>query len=118
MTVGRVVSNRAYVGVGASSTIDIYTSAASDVLVDVTGWFGPSGGRFMPLTPARGFDSRKDIGGLVRFTGGAAQELDLLAAGVPAAATSAAMTLTATKTSTSTYVTAWPYDRRDRGRRT
>ncbi|MBA2390965.1 MAG: hypothetical protein H0V67_12015 [Geodermatophilaceae bacterium] len=111
MTLGRVVSNRAYVALGANATLDIHTSAASDVLVDVVGWFGPTGSRFMPLTPTRSFDSRNDIGGLVRFTGGAAQELDLLAAGVPAAATSVVMTLTTTQVSTSTYVTAWPHAR-------
>lgn len=109
MTVGRVVSNRAYVALGPGGTIDIHTSTATDVLVDAVGWFGPTGTRYMPVTPTRSFDSRNDIGGLVRFSGGSAQELDLVAAGVPAGATSVVMTVTATTMSTPTYVTVWPH---------
>lgn len=111
MTVGRVVSNRAYVALGSGGTITIYTSAATDVFVDVVGWFRPTGGRFVPVTPTRSFDSRIGLGGLVRFTGGSAQEMDLIAAGVPTGTKSVVMTVTATAMSTATYVTAWPHNR-------
>lgn len=107
--VGRVVSNRVYVALGAGRTVDIYASTATDVTVDAVGWFGPKGTRFVPITPTRSFDSRSGIGGLVRFTGGFAQELDLVAAGVPAGSASVIMTLTATGMSTATYVTAWAH---------
>lgn len=107
--VGRVVSNRAYVALGPNRTIDIYASTATDVTVDMVGWFGPSGTRYVPITPTRSFDSRNDIGGLIRFTGGVAQELDLRAAGVPSAGRTVVMTLTATELTLPTYVTAWSH---------
>jgi len=105
--VGRTVVNRVYVALGPGRTVDVYTSIATDVMVDVAGWFGPTGTRYVPLTPTRSFDSRNDIGGLDRFTGGSAQRLDLLAAGVPTTARTVVMTLTATGMSTSTWVAAW-----------
>ncbi len=108
-SVRRPVSNRVYVAVGPGRTIDVYTSTATDVLVDIVGFFGPGGTRFVPVTPTRSFDSRSHLGGLVRFTGGVSQQLDLRAAGVPTVASSVVMTLTATGLSTSTHVTAWPH---------
>ncbi|CAN5298622.1 hypothetical protein BH20ACT5_BH20ACT5_01390 [soil metagenome] len=109
--VSRVVSNRVYVELGANRTIDIHASTATDVLVDGVGWFGRNGARYVPVTPMRSFDSRNDIGGLVQFKGGVPQELDVVAAGVPAEARSVVLTLTGTGFGTPTYVTAWTHAR-------
>jgi hypothetical protein len=54
------VSNLAFVKVGEGGAIDLYTNTgATHLIVDVVGWFRPSAGdRFMPIGPARVFDSR------------------------------------------------------------
>jgi len=82
--------------------------AASDVVLDVVGWYGPGGtARFTPVAPVRAFDTRLAGGPL------AAGESRTFAvgvpAGLPAGTVAAVMTLTATQqTSPMTYLTAWP----------
>jgi hypothetical protein len=60
---GQVRPNMAIVPVGADGKIEVYAQGASDVIVDVTGWFEQapchaSAGRFVPLPVSRVFDSR------------------------------------------------------------
>jgi hypothetical protein len=58
--------NFAVVPVGHDGRISIYANTGGDLLVDVLGWFGPSGGavasgRFVPLpTSTRALDTRRD----------------------------------------------------------
>jgi hypothetical protein len=54
------VSNLALVKVGTGGAINLYTNVGSThLIVDVVGYFGlGSGDRFLPLNPARVFDSR------------------------------------------------------------
>jgi hypothetical protein len=54
------VSNLAFVELGVGGAIDLYTNAgATHLVVDVVGYFRPTeGDGFLPLNPARLFDSR------------------------------------------------------------
>src|SRR5204862_115715 len=42
-TAGESVADAAIVGLAADGTVCVYTSAASHVVVDLNGWFGPAG---------------------------------------------------------------------------
>ncbi|GAA2475266.1 CHAP domain-containing protein [Terrabacter carboxydivorans] len=54
---GAVVANQAVVGVGSDGRIRIKVSQATDVLVDVVGWY-PSFGNLTTTTPTRILDTR------------------------------------------------------------
>jgi hypothetical protein len=60
--VGVTVANFAIVPVGPNGAIDVYTAAGGHLVVDVLGWFGPSGatsaGRFVAVDPVRTLDTR------------------------------------------------------------
>lgn len=109
MVAGRVVANRVYVALAGDRSIDVYASARSDVLVDVVGWFGPTGKRYVPLTPVRAFDSRTGFGGAEELVAGQNQRIDLAVASLPPSAVAVVMTTTATVVSTSTHVTVWAH---------
>lgn len=55
-------ANGAIVKLGVDGAIDISSSAPTETLVDVTGWFRPAtdatAGRYVPITAQRAFDSR------------------------------------------------------------
>ena len=59
---GQMVANLVTVRLGGDGRIGLYTSIAADLLVDVFGYYSPSGatraGRFIPLTPQRLLDTR------------------------------------------------------------
>jgi uncharacterized protein YkwD len=58
--VGRARANSAIVPTGADGTICLTSNITTDVLVDITGWFGPQPARdFVPLTPIRLTDTRQ-----------------------------------------------------------
>ncbi len=111
MIPGRAVSNRVYVALGTGRTVDLYTSAGTDVVLDVVGWFGPTGRSYVPLSPYRAFDSRAGTLGLKRFTGGVTQDLDLRSSGLPEAARIVVLTVTATAFTTASFATVWTHDR-------
>lgn len=53
----QIVPNLVIAGVGTGGAIDLYTSAATHLVVDVMGWF-PTGGSLNATTPARLLDTR------------------------------------------------------------
>jgi LPXTG-site transpeptidase (sortase) family protein len=59
---GQMVANLVTVRLGGDGRIGLYTSIAADLLVDVFGYYSPSGatraGRFIPFTPQRLLDTR------------------------------------------------------------
>ena len=59
---GQMVANLVTVRLGGDGRVGLYTSIAADLLVDVFGYYSPSGatraGRFIPLTPQRLLDTR------------------------------------------------------------
>ena len=59
---GRTVANAVITPVSSAGDVCIYSSADTDVIVDVNGWFEP-GASFNPVAPARTFDTRPGHGG-------------------------------------------------------
>lgn len=63
---GQAVANRVLTGVSPDGTVDLYASAAADVVVDVVGWFGGTatdpGAQYHPLIPRRIVDTRNGTG--------------------------------------------------------
>ena len=58
--VGFATANSAIVPTAADGTICLTSDIATDVIIDITGWFGPQDGLdFVPLTPLRLTDTRQ-----------------------------------------------------------
>ena len=102
---GQTVPNRVVTGLSPDGRIDVLASRATHVLVDVVGWFGPSGAAagsggsvFHAVAPTRLVDSRNGTG-THRSAFGPAITRDVQTtgrAGIPAGATAAVVSLTAT----------------------
>ena len=59
MVPGRVTANLAVVPVDADGAFCVYTSVATELIVDLQGTFSPSGDlRFIAVNPARRLDTR------------------------------------------------------------
>lgn len=92
------VSNLAFVKLGTNGAIDLYTNTgATHLIVDVVGWFRPStGDRFLPVNPARLFDSRSGSA----FGPGDTQFAPVAgSSGIPADASSVVLNATSTQAS-------------------
>ena len=58
--VGLAKANSAIIPTAADGTICLTSDITTDVIIDITGWFGPRGGLdFVPLTPIRLTDTRQ-----------------------------------------------------------
>ncbi len=117
-TAGQTVPNMVIVPVGAGGQVSFFNeSGATDVLVDVLGWF-PAGSSFTGLQPARLLDSRNPGGatvdGAFAATGwiGPNQPINLPIlgrGGVPASGVGAvALNVTVTQPTAGSYLTVWP----------
>jgi hypothetical protein len=63
---GEARPNNTIVAVGAANSVCIYSTAATDIVVDVTGFFGTSGGlKYQPAGPARLLDTRTSSGSIM-----------------------------------------------------
>jgi hypothetical protein len=68
---GQIVANAAVVALSASDTLCVTANAATDVVLDVTGWYGPGGGDSTSVqTPTRLVDTRSALGGTRLPAGG------------------------------------------------
>jgi SpoIID/LytB domain protein len=114
---GSVVANGVVAPVGASGKVCIYSNVASDLLVDISGWF--AGSAFVGTTPNRFVDTRNGIGapkarvnagGVLRVpvAGAAVQRTDATPDAIPVDATAIAMNVTAVTPSAQGYLTVWP----------
>jgi hypothetical protein len=102
---GAVVSNLAAAAIGGDGTICITTSTATDVVVDVEGWFGSSGSLFVAQTPQRWADTRGGSGAAAPPGAGGT-----LTVGAPATSpvTGVLANITAVGPRGRGYVTAYP----------
>ena len=127
-TAGQVIPNRVIVELGADGSIDVYSSAATNVLVDISGYYtaaGGSGAGFVAeASPTRICDTRAAnpsglSGPAAQCNGagdsgepiGAAATLTVQAGGefgVPANATAVVVNVTAIAPATNTYLTVFP----------
>ena len=114
---GRVKANAAIVPAGAAGAVSIYVTDATDVIVDIDGYFQPATGQsleFYPLVPCRAFDTRQQFGNLGGPALQASRERDfpLLASHcqVPANAQAYSMNLTVVPVRGRAlgYLTVWP----------
>ena len=105
---GQTVAGASVVPLDELGRLCIFTSTAADVIVDVTGTFGPATGlRFEPLNPARLVDTRSSLA----VQAGAVLRVRVSGVGaVPTAAVAASMTLHALSATGSGYATVYPCD--------
>jgi SpoIID/LytB domain protein len=109
--VGQVVSNLVTVPIDRDGLVCIYTLAKTDVVVDVLGWYGESGGeRFSPRAPARLVDTRDGTGGhLGRMAAAGVQQIDVppAAGGMPS---SVVLNVTGVNPANDGYLTVYSCD--------
>ncbi|HEY4331656.1 MAG TPA: CAP domain-containing protein, partial [Ilumatobacteraceae bacterium] len=103
----QVRANGSITRVDSSGTFRVYTSVATQVVVDVVGAFVPSGattrGRFVPRPSTRLFDSRSGA----KLPPGTAITI-AVPGGVPADATALALNITVTQSTLPGFVTEYP----------
>ncbi len=108
---GDTIPNLVIVPVGPDGSVTLYSYAAADVIVDVEGWFTGAqsalgtDGLFVPLTPARIYDSRTGTRpgvGDVRVVQAAG------VASIPVDAIGVALNVTATEASAPGFVHVFP----------
>jgi hypothetical protein len=96
VTAGETRANQAAVALDATKTVCIFSSTTTDVVIDLAGWYAPTGDAYQAQTPARVFDSRTGSGPATAFT-------------VPVAGGSAVtMNVTVTNPAAAGYLTAYP----------
>lgn len=113
---GQTVPNVVVAKVGDGGVVNVYNSAGLiDVVVDVTGWYGPEGGStgsgFSGVPPARILDTRYGNGAPLRpVDAGATLSLQVTGrGGIPATGVAAvALNVTAVNPTATSFVTAWP----------
>jgi hypothetical protein len=110
---GDTVPNAVTTGLGVGGSNDgkvcLLSSAHVDLVVDLQGYYAPSGESiFTPLSPERHLDTR-DLGG--KLTGMVAYELDVTGTAglnVPDSATAVTLNITVTEPVAGGYLTAYP----------
>jgi hypothetical protein len=107
----QTVANNTIATLSPAGELCVYTYAAADILVDVTGWLGTSGrSRMVPLGPTRAADTRSGQGGSRRVVAGSTTRFDLRATLAPQS-TAIALNLTAVDPATAGYMTVHPCGR-------
>ena len=113
---GRVKANAAIVPAGTNEAVSVYVSNTTNVVLDIDGYFAPSGGfslEFYPLTPCRVVDTRNangDLGGPY-LQGGQQRNFPVLEStcGIPNTAQAYSLNFTAIpKHGSLGYLTVWP----------
>ena len=104
---GQTVANSTIAALSSAGQLCVWTSVDSDIIVDITGWLGPSGSsRFNPIGPTRVVDTRSAIGGQ-RVAPGSTLSVDLNGF-VPAGSTAVALNVTAANSAAPGYLTVYP----------
>ena len=114
---GAVVANAAIVPAGTNGAINAFASSATHLVVDINGYFAPSGSganaqRFFPVTPCRVADSRNaggSLGGPI-LAGGQTRTWPIpsSACGLPASAGAYSLNATVVPVSGLGFLTMWP----------
>ncbi|MFM7534551.1 MAG: CapA family protein [Acidimicrobiales bacterium] len=115
----QVRPNLVIVPLGERGEISVYSQSGAHLVLDVSGWFVPSGpasaGRIVPVTPSRLLDTRDLTGptapkGGARVAGGATVTVPVAGrGGVPETGVGAVVVnLTGTDATAAGFVTAWP----------
>lgn len=110
---GRTTAALAITPLGSDQTICVFSSVATDIIVDVNGVFTPDGDQFNSLAPTRWVDTRGNPAVLALGSGmrvsGSDTEVQIAGAGtVPANATAVWLNLTGVTVTANTFLTAYP----------
>ncbi|HWL42447.1 MAG TPA: hypothetical protein VNQ73_05845 [Ilumatobacter sp.] len=112
---GDIRPNSVVVPLDGAGRVCVRSKAATNLIVDITGYFADQGLTFQPMVPLRMFDSREHQPELNSITAGAAARADQVlrvpiagVRGVPAGAKAVTVNLTATQAEAATYLTAFP----------
>ena len=114
---GQTIPNELIAKLSAGGTLCLFTLAATDLIVDATGWLPPTPG-YTPLVPARLLDTRpgnptldNQFAGIGRRDAGSTLQLDVGGrGGVPTGAAAAVVNITAVDPSSAGFVTVYPCD--------
>jgi len=112
---GAILANAAIVPAGTGGAVSVYVSDATNVIIDINGYFAPpsaSGLAFYPATPCRVADTRNANGpfGGPAFTAGSNRSFTVpqSACGIPSTAQAYSLNMTAVPPAPLTYLTTWP----------
>jgi len=113
---GRIKANAAIVPAGTSGGVSVYVSNATNVILDIDGYFVPAGTAsalaFYPVTPCRIADTRGAVGSLggPSITGGSNRAFPILSSNcnIPSSAKAYSLNVTAIPHKTLNYLTTWP----------
>ncbi len=113
---GRVKANAAIVPAGTSGGVSIYVTNATNVVLDIDGYFAPTGTAsalaFYPLTPCRVADTRNAAGSLggPSMAGGATRSFPVQSSNcaLPATAKAYSLNVTAVPKGPLGYLSLWP----------
>jgi len=107
---GTVLSNAVIVPAGLGGAVNVFSTDATDLVIDINGYFapqGPGGLSLYTLTPCRVLDSRLPAGSLPFSS---TRDVNVTAApcGVPATAQAFVFNVTAVPPGLLGYITMWP----------
>ncbi len=116
---GGLLANAAIVPAGTSGDIEVYVSNATDVIIDIDGYFAPPGSagalNFYTLTPCRVADTRSygnkaGAFGPPTMSGGTTRDFPMFssACGVPETAQAYSLNMTAWPPGPMEFLTTWP----------
>jgi hypothetical protein len=104
---GQTVANTTIAALSGAGQLCVWTFAETDILVDITGWLGPTGSsRLTPIGPTRVVDTRSGIGGR-RLAAGATMAVDFNGK-VPPGSTAVALNVTGVTASAAGFMTVFP----------
>ena len=114
-TAGATVANSVVSKIGGNGRVCVYSPATTDLVIDATGWFGPTGG-FTGVVPARLLESRPGLStvdglqaGIGARPGGVITAVGVTGrAAVPADAVAAVLNVTVTNPVAAGFVTVYP----------
>lgn len=110
-TRGSVAANAALVALDESGGLCVYSSADTDLVVDVSGYMSPTvAGFFTPTMPERAFDTRISYRTTGRLSAGQTLEVQITGSetGVPIGADAVSMNVTAVNPSADSFITVYP----------
>jgi len=113
---GTIVANAAIVPMGSGGQVSVYVTSATDVIVDVNGYFAPAGSAgalsFYKATPCRISDTRDPVGpfGGPAMSGGESRSIPVPASAcnIPASARAYSLNATVVPSGALSYLTLWP----------
>jgi hypothetical protein len=107
---GTITANAAIVPAGANGSIDVFASDATNLVMDVNGYFAPMGTGGLSLygvTPCRVVDTRKPAGSPA-ITSQMDVGVSASACGIPVTAQAHVLSVTVVPPASLGYVTLWP----------